>query len=87
MRKAMRAKDVYRALYRNYPDVVGVKEVSAMLNVSTKKVYQLVKANEIERIPCGRTIRITKIAVINYVLQSAQEPKKSSNSSVKSAKI
>ena len=73
MRKTNKAKEVYRAMYRNYPDVVGVKEVSTMLHLSTKKVYQLVKANEIERIPCGRHIKITKIAVINYVLQSAQE--------------
>ena len=73
MRNKTRAKEVYRTMYRNYPDVVGVKEVSAMLHISTKKVYQLVKANEIERIPCGRVIRITKIAVIDFVLHSKQE--------------
>lgn len=44
-----------------------------MLHLSTKKVYQLVKANRIERIPCGRIIKITKTAVISFVLQSAQE--------------
>ena len=42
MRNKTRAKEVYRTMYRNYPDVVGGKEVSAMLHISTKKVYQLV---------------------------------------------
>lgn len=68
-----KAKDMYRMMFRNYPDVVTVKEVSEMLHLSTKKVYQLVKANQIERIHCGRIIKITKTAVINFVLQSAQE--------------
>jgi len=67
-----KAKDMYRVMFRSYPDVVTVKDVSTMLGLSTKKVYQLVKANEIERIPCGRVIKITKAAVINYVLQGAQ---------------
>lgn len=31
-------------MFPNYPDVVTVKEVSEMLHLSTKKVYQLVKA-------------------------------------------
>ncbi len=68
-----KTKDMYRMMFPNYPDVVTVKEVSEMLHLSTKKVYQLVKANRIERIPCGRIIKITKTAVISFVLQSAQE--------------
>ncbi len=68
-----KTKDMYRMLFRSYPDVVSVEDVSKMLDLSTKKVYQMVKTKQIAKLPCGRIIKITKASVINFVLQSAQE--------------
>ncbi len=65
-------KLIYRSLFKEYPEIVTVREVSLMLNLSTRTVYQLVKDGKIQHIPCGRKIRIARIAVIEYVLQSAQ---------------
>jgi excisionase family DNA binding protein len=66
------AKTAYRTMFREYPDIVTVKEVCQMLGLGSKKVYRLIRSGEIQRIPCGRTIRIAKVAVIEYVLQSTQ---------------
>ena len=60
------------SLFAHYPEVLGVKDISLMLGVSTGIVYQLVKDGTLQRIPCSHTIKVAKISLINYVLQSAQ---------------
>lgn len=59
-------------MFKQYPDVVDVKQVCEMLNLSRTKVYELIKNGEIKRIPCGRIIKVAKVTVIDFVLQSAQ---------------
>ena len=71
-----KTKDMYRMLFRGYPDVVTVKEVCSMLNLGEKKVYQLIKTKQLTKLPCGRINKITKASVISFVLQSAQESDK-----------
>lgn len=66
------SKNAYRAMFKQYPDVVDVKQVCEMLNLSRTKVYELIKNGEIKRIPCGRIIKVAKVTVIDFVLQSAQ---------------
>ena len=66
------SKNAYRTMFKQYPDVVDVKQVCKMLNLSRTKVYGLIKNGEIKRIPCGRIIKVAKVTVIDFVLQSAQ---------------
>ena len=66
------SRNAYRTLFKKYPDVVTVKQICEMLDLSATKVYELIKNGEIERIPCGRIIKVTKMAVIDYVLHSVQ---------------
>ncbi len=61
----------YKSLFREYPDVVTIKDICRMLNIETKKAYKLVNNGELPPIPCGKTIIVAKATVINYVLQNA----------------
>lgn len=63
----------YRVMFRAYPEIVGIKEICNMLNISRTKAYQLVGDGKLQRIPCGREIKVAKITIINYVLQGAQK--------------
>ena len=64
---------LYENLYKDYPEIVGTKQICKMLNINEKRVYALIKSGELPRIPCSRTILVAKVFVIKYVLQSAQE--------------
>jgi excisionase family DNA binding protein len=61
------AKDMYRAVFKEYPDVLDVKQVSRLLNVSTKTVYRLLRSGELDSLKIGRAFRIPKVNVMKYV--------------------
>ena len=62
----------YSLMFSNYPEIVGINDICKMLNIGRTKAYQLVKSGVLKQIPCGRAIKVAKITVIDYVLQSAQ---------------
>ncbi|MDE7365328.1 MAG: helix-turn-helix domain-containing protein [Ruminococcus sp.] len=62
----------YNLMFKSYPEVVGIDDICKMLNIGRNKAYQLVNSGILKRIPCSREIKIAKITVINYVLQSTQ---------------
>ncbi len=64
--------DVYRTMFAEYPDIVGVDQLCEMLGLKYKTVCKFVREDKIPRMPDGRKIRVAKIEVINYVLQRAQ---------------
>ena len=64
--------DVYRTMFADYPDIVGVAQLCEMLDLKYKTVCKFVREGKIPRMPDGRKIRVAKIEVINYVLQRAQ---------------
>lgn len=51
---------------------IAVKDITKMLGVHPNTVYDLVKEGVLPKIPCCRHIKVAKIYVIKYVLQSAQ---------------
>ena len=59
-----------KVMFSDYPDVLTVEQVSEMLQVSKKKVYELVKKNMLRRLNCTKKFLIPKIYVINYVLST-----------------
>lgn len=73
MANTISAKTAYLVMFRAYPEIVGIKEICSMLNISKTKAYQLVSDGTLQRIPCGREIKVAKVTVINYVLQGVQE--------------
>ena len=46
-------QDIYRSVFKEYPDVLDVKQVSVLLGVSTKVVYRLVNTGSLaSKSPC-----------------------------------
>lgn len=61
----------YKSMFKNYPDVVNVKQLQAMLGgISKKLTYTLLKNNLIKSIKIGRQYKIAKTDVILYLTQN-----------------
>jgi len=60
-------QEIYRSVFKEYPDVLDVKQVSKALGVSTKTVYKLLKNGTIESLKIGREFRVPKVNVMRYV--------------------
>lgn len=60
-------REIYRTTLRDYPDVLNVEQVSEVLSVSTKTIYKLIRNGEIMYIKAGRTYRIPKMMLLQYM--------------------
>ena len=56
-----------QVLFAEYPDIVNVEQLSAMLGISTKTAYKLLREEKIKSIHIGRTYRIAKVHVLKYL--------------------
>ena len=59
--------EIYRVVFRDYPDVLDVKQVSTMLGVSTKMVYKLLRDGSLDYLKIGREYRIPKVNLMKYI--------------------
>lgn len=59
--------DIYRIVFKDYPDVLTVKQVSDLMGVSTKTVYKLIKTNSLSCLKVGREFRIPKVNLMQYM--------------------
>ena len=59
--------DTYDLLFRDYPDVVSISQLSQMLGISDKTAYRLLKGNQIPHFKIGRSYRIPKLNILNYI--------------------
>ena len=57
----------YLELFRNYPDVVSVEQLSEMLHIGQVLAYRLVRNGEIKSRKVGREYKIPKVNVIAYL--------------------
>ena len=63
-------------MFRDYPDVVEVEDLRKMLGgISRKLAYRLLSEGSIKSVRIGRTYKIPKIFVIEY-LTSESEPRR-----------
>lgn len=59
----------YTSMFKEYPDVVKVKELKEMLpNTGKNKIYDLLKDKKIKSKKIGRDYYITKVSIINYLM-------------------
>ena len=65
--------EAYDKLFSKYPDVVTVKDVSEMLGLGIRNTYKLFSDGKLHSLNCCKRILVTKMEVINYALQSAQQ--------------
>lgn len=54
-------------MFNDYPDVVTPKDLQVMLGIGRNTVYELLRAGIIPSVKIGRQIRISKLAVIEYL--------------------
>lgn len=58
-----------REMFKDFPDVVGVEGLCQMLGGIGKNLgYQLLRERKVPHIRVGRTIKIAKPDIINFVL-------------------
>lgn len=58
-----------QSMFENYPDVVEVADLRKMLGgISKKLAYRLLSDQEIRSVRVGRTYKIPKICVIEYLM-------------------
>ena len=67
MSMSISQKDAYSMFFSNYPDIVSVAQMSKMLGISEKSAYRLLQENSIEHFRVGRTYKIPKLHILNYL--------------------
>jgi excisionase family DNA binding protein len=61
------SQELYRIVFKEYPDVMDVKQVSKLLGVSTKTVYKLIKDGSLSSLKIGREFRVPKVMLMKYM--------------------
>ena len=59
-------QELYKTVFKDYPDVMDVKQVSHLLDVSTKTVYKLIRDGSLSSLKVGREFRIPKVELMRY---------------------
>lgn len=54
-------------MFTDYPDVVSIAELQSMLRISRNTAYELVRSGKIRSVKIGRTYRIPRSAVEDYL--------------------
>lgn len=70
MKKA-ELKELYAMMFPDYPDIVTIPQLQEMLGASRHKAYELVKDGEIAGVRIGKSYKIPKVNVINYIMQGS----------------
>jgi len=60
-------RKAYNAVFQGYPDVLDVKQVGELLNVSTKTVYRLLSEGTLTSLKVGRAFKIPKLYLLQYI--------------------
>lgn len=59
-----------QVMFREYPDVVDIDDLCKMLGgISKKLAYRLLADQEIRSVRIGRSYKIPKVSVIEYLTQ------------------
>lgn len=59
--------DNYKTMFKDYPDVVDIKQLREILNIGITKAYKLVNNNIIHSRKVGREYKIPKLMIIEYL--------------------
>lgn len=57
-------------LFSDYPDVMSVAQMSDALGISKRTAYDLIEAKLIKIFHIGRSIKVPKISLIEYVVNA-----------------
>ena len=57
-------------MLKEYPDVLTVEQVAQILNIGINAAYRLVNSQEIGCRKIGKSIRVPKVCVVDYLVSS-----------------
>jgi|LSQX01.1.fsa_nt_gb excisionase family DNA binding protein len=63
----MDQQEVYKTVFKEYPDILDVTQMSMLLRVSKKTAYKLLKQERIDCLKVGREYKILKANIIRYL--------------------
>ncbi len=64
--------EITNLMFKDYPDIVGVKELQKMLGIKRTKAYEILNNNSIKSIKIGREYKISKVNVALYIMGEKQ---------------
>ena len=67
-------REMYKLMFAEYPDIVTVKDLQAMLGISRHAAYDLLTDGSIQGLKLGNAYKIPKINVIRYVVENGVQP-------------
>ncbi|MGH0777855.1 helix-turn-helix domain-containing protein [Bacillus cereus] len=59
-------------MFDAYDDVVSIEDLMEMLDIGRNKAYELLQSGQIKSFKVGKSYRIPKICIQNYVLAKVQ---------------
>ena len=68
-----RKTERYMMMFNDYPDVVSVDILQEMLGICRKNAYLLVKQNKIHSARVGRSYKIPKLCVVEYLIDQDRQ--------------
>ena len=70
----MNELEYYKTLFKEYPDVVDVRQLCQMLGgIGVKTAYKLLKSGEIKSLNIGKGYKIPKIFVLEYLTSPSEK--------------
>jgi len=61
-------KEMYALMFPDYPDIVTVQQMQAMLGISRHLAYHLINYGYVSALKIGKAYKIPKVSIIKYVL-------------------
>ncbi len=64
----MNPNEIYKSVFKEYPDVVNMEQMCEMLGgMSSKTAYRLLRSGSIKSLLVGRRYRIPKVYILEYL--------------------
>lgn len=64
----MKFNDTYSQMFPGYPDAVSLQQAAEMLGLNRHTVGELIRSRRLFALKIGRTYRIPKLSVIEFLL-------------------
>ena len=66
--------ELYKVMFREYPDVLTVRHIQKMLGIGRHQVYSLINSGQLYALMVGKSYRIPKVKAIEYLIGSDVKP-------------
>ena len=63
----MNQQEIYKTVFKEYPDILDVEQMSNLLTISKKTAYKLLRDGSVASLKVGREYKIPKANIILYL--------------------